>query len=77
MAEALLQAAATLRRELARFDPSLVSGQDCVAVVEQLAATGKACAAAEARAAVRVAACHAHGGRGYRDPADWLARAGG
>jgi hypothetical protein len=73
----LLAAAAALRDALSAFDPALVTGADCVAVVEQLALTRKACAADEARAAVRAAECRAHGGRGPSDAADWLARTGG
>jgi len=77
MAAGLLEAAAEFRAALSAFDAALVSGADCAVLVEQLARIRKACAAAEARAAARAAACRAHTERGYRDAADWLARAGG
>jgi hypothetical protein len=50
---------------------------DCAAVVEELAVTEKACAAARSRAAVRAAGCGAHRQRGFADGSDWLARATG
>ena len=44
MSSAVLSAAASLRRALVGFDPSLLSGTDCAALAEALAATEKACA---------------------------------
>jgi hypothetical protein len=77
MPGSLLQMAKALRDALGDFDPALVSGDDAVAIVEELAATEKACAAARARAAVRAEACGAHQGRGFADASDWMARAAG
>jgi hypothetical protein len=70
----LLLAAQALREALTGFEPALVSGRDCAEVVEELATTEKACAAARARAAARAADCGAHSQRGFADAADWLAR---
>ena len=75
--DALLLAARALRDALTGFEPALVSGRDCAQVVEELARTEKACAAARARAAARAADCGAHTQRGFADPADWLARRSG
>lgn len=77
MAAALLDLAGALRAALTAFDPALVSGDDAARIAEQLAITEKACAAARARAAVRAAECRSHERRGFRDPADWLARIAG
>jgi hypothetical protein len=62
---------------LVGFDPGLCSGEDCAVVVEELAATQKACAAALALAAARAGECGAHRQKGFADAADWLARASG
>jgi hypothetical protein len=70
----LLLAAQALREALIGFEPALLSGRDCAQVVEELARTEKACAAARARAAARAADCRAHCQRGFGDAADWLAR---
>src|SRR6516164_1286488 len=51
--DALLLAARALRDALIGFEPALVSGRDCAQVVEELARTEKACAAARARAAAQ------------------------
>jgi hypothetical protein len=66
-----------LRKALGGFEPGLYSGEDCAALVEELAATEKACAGARARAALRAAGCGAHRDKGFADGADWLARASG
>lgn len=63
-----------LRSELVRFDPALFSGDDCRVLAEELARTEKACAAARARAASRVAECGSFRRGGFDDVADWLAR---
>ena len=73
----LLAAASELRGAAAAFEPGLFSGADCAVVVEELAATEKACAAARARAAARAADCGAHRQKGFADAADWVARATG
>jgi hypothetical protein len=62
---------------LAGFEARLCSGEDCAAVVEELAATEKACAAARAAAAARAGECGAHRRKGFADAADWLARTTG
>ena len=59
------------------FNPALLSGADCAALAEDLAVAGKACLAAQARAAARAAECGAHRSMGYTQPADWLARVSG
>jgi len=70
----VLATAVQLCEELAVFDPALLTGDDCVRVVEVLSRTEKAVAAARARAAFRVAECGAHGGRGLSDAQFWLAK---
>jgi hypothetical protein len=75
--EGLLHAARALRDALVGFEPGLLSGVDCAAVVEELAATEKACAAVRSRAALRAAGCGAHRQRGFAEGSDWLARATG
>src|SRR5258706_9961212 len=73
----LTATARSLRAALREFDPALHHGDDCLALVEELAKTEKACAAARVLAASRVADCGAHRKAGYHDPADWLARSSG
>jgi hypothetical protein len=70
----VVQAAEAFRAALAGFDPAVISGQDCVAVVAELATVEKACAAARAAAAFKVAACGTQRALGHRDPAGWLAQ---
>ena len=74
MPDKVVLAARALQDALIGFEPSRLSGRDCAEVVEELARTEKACAAARARAAVRAADCGAHSQRGFADAADWLAR---
>lgn len=71
---ALLERCKSLRAELVRFDAALSSGEDCRALAEELARTEKACAAARARAAARVAECGSFRQGGFDDAADWLSR---
>jgi len=73
----LLTAARAFRAALTAFDPALSSGENCAVVVEELAATEKACASARALAAARASDCGAHRQKGFADAADWLARASG
>jgi 5-methylcytosine-specific restriction endonuclease McrA len=73
----LVAVADALRRALTDFDPARHSGDDCAAIVEELARTEKACAVARARAAARVADCGGQRVRGFRDAVDWLARVSG
>src|SRR5438477_7159696 len=70
-------AARALREALSGFEPSLLSGEDCAAVAEELARTEKACAGVRAAAAARAAECGAHRRRGWSDGADWLAQVSG
>src|SRR5207237_7886975 len=70
-------AARALRDALTGFEPSLLSGEDCAAVAEELARTEKACAGVRAAAAARAAECGAHRRRGWSDGADWLAQVSG
>ena len=66
-----------MRGRLADVDPALLLPGDCATLVHELAGLGKACAAAVARLAARAAEGGAHRGRGFLDPADWLAAATG
>ena len=79
MSSAVLSAAASLRRALVGFDPSLLSGTDCAALAEALAATEKACAGRVLLAGTRWlavvltrAVALATGRHGL--PAKWVAR---
>ena len=76
MSSAVLSAAtaASFRRACAGFQPELLSGADCAALAEELAATEKACAAARLLASARAVSCGAHQGRGFSDGAAWMAR---
>ena len=67
----------SMRGRLADVDPALLLPGDCATLVDELAGLGKACAAAVARLGARAAAGGAHRGRGFLDPADWLAAATG
>src|SRR6266576_459221 len=75
--EELVGANRALRAALVAFDPDELSGPQCASLVEELAATEKACAVARARAAARAAACGSHKAHGFSDAAEWLARASG
>jgi hypothetical protein len=66
--------AASFRQSCAGFEPELLSGADCAALAEELAATEKACGAARLLAAARAVACGAHRSRGFNDGAAWMAR---
>src|SRR5207248_11337182 len=63
--------------ELRAFEPGVFSGEECAEFVECFARAEKALAAARARAALRAAGCGVHRDRGFRDAADWVARATG
>jgi len=73
----LLSTAASLRAQLATFEPGQLTGADCARVADDLAATEKACAAARVLAAARAIGCKAHESRGFHDGAAWVARQGG
>jgi hypothetical protein len=66
--------AASFRLACAGFQPELLSGADCAALAEELAATLKACDAARLLASARAVACGAHRARGFNDGAAWMAR---
>lgn len=73
----LLEAANVLRALAAAFDPAVVSGEDAATLAESLGAARKACAAAQARAALRAADCGAHRLRGFAGAHEWLGRLSG
>lgn len=77
MAADLLEAANVLRALAAAFDPAVVSGEDAATLAESLGAARKACAAAQARAALRAADCGAHRLRGFAGAHEWLGRLSG
>src|SRR5690349_13138222 len=77
MTGTVLEQLAAVRAALARVDVSLLSGADCVRLVEELALTEKTCGAVRAPAALRAKACGAHRDRGFADASDWLARVTG
>jgi Domain of unknown function (DUF222)/HNH endonuclease len=72
--DAIEEAASDLQHELASFNPALLSGAQCAALVETLATTEKACAAARALAAARAVSLGAHRAQGFADGPEWLAR---
>src|SRR5713101_2220040 len=69
--------AARLRESLASLEPGVYSADDCGRAVVELAATRKACEAAEARLAARAAASGVHRRVGFADAGDWLASVAG
>jgi hypothetical protein len=75
--EDLVELLRVLRAALVGFQPEAFSGEQCAFLVEELATTEKACAAARVRAAARAGACGVHKNRGFADVSDWLARASG
>jgi HNH endonuclease len=77
VAESLVELAQTFCAVLVSFQPEAHSGEDCAALVEELAAVEKATAAARVRAAARAGECGAHRERGFADVSDWMARATG
>ena len=72
--DALEKAAGHLQHELGNFDPALLSGPQCAAVVKTLATTEKACAAARALTAAWAVALGRHRAQGFADGPEWLAR---
>ncbi|MGQ0521463.1 MAG: HNH endonuclease signature motif containing protein [Actinomycetota bacterium] len=77
MSTPVLELSTSLRAELSRFEPDLMSGEDCRKLAEDLARTEKACAAARARAAARVSDCGTFRTAGFGDAAEWLSRTTG
>jgi len=74
VSDALWQLAHQLRQALEKFDPALMSAEDCVGAVQMLTATEKACSAARARAGARAVELGAHREQGFSSGVDWLAR---
>jgi hypothetical protein len=70
----VLDAGRAFLQELARFEPALLSGDVCAAIVTELARIEKVCAVARTRAAMRAVACGGHIGDGAASPREWLAR---
>ena len=72
----VLTLARELRAALAAWEPGVHSGDDCAAIVEELARTENASAAARARVlhGWRLAG---HTARGFADAHDWLASVSG
>jgi hypothetical protein len=77
MSASIIEALEQLRSFLATFDAGVYGGDDCVRLVEDLAATEKACAGARMLAASRAVECKSHEKKGFNDGADWLARQSG
>lgn len=77
MAEGLVELVRAVRAAVVAFEPGSYSGEDCAVLVEELAVSEKAYAAARVRAAARAGECGAHKERGFAAPADWLARVSG
>ena len=73
----LRELCAQLRGELSASDPALSAGDVCADIVEDLAATEKAVAAARLRYAVRAVECGEHRKRGHAGPAEWVSRSAG
>jgi Domain of unknown function (DUF222) len=75
--ESLIELAKVFRAALVSFQPDVYPGDDCAALVEELAAVEKVSAAARVRAAARAGECGAHRERGFAEVSDWMARATG
>jgi len=70
----LWRLAQRLREALCDVDPSVLSPKECLAAVERLAATEKACAALRVRLAARAVEHGAHRDQGFPTGIDWLAQ---
>lgn len=77
MEQSLVELVRVMRAALTSFDPGRYSGEDCAALVEELAVVRNLSAVILARAAARAGECGAHRERGFADVADWMARATG
>ena len=77
MKQSLVELVRVLRAALVSFDPGSYSGEDCAALVEELAAVEKMSEWARVRAAARAGEFGAHRERGFADVSDWMARATG
>jgi hypothetical protein len=75
--ESLVELAQAFRAALVSFEPEMHSGEDCAAVVEELALVEKVSEATRVGAALRVKECGIHRDRGFADVSDWMARATG
>jgi HNH endonuclease len=65
--------AASFRKSCAALDPELLSGADCLALHDELAAAVKAGQAALLVLSARAIACGAYKQRGFNDGAAWMA----
>jgi HNH endonuclease len=65
------------RAKLAAFDPALLTGEDCAAMVGEFAGLEKASEAAKTLTASRAASCGAHRAAGFTDAPEWLAGVSG
>lgn len=74
MLDAIEKSARQLLHALEGFDPASLSAQQSASLVETLAMTEKACAAARALAAARAVDLGVHRVQGFASGADWLAR---
>ncbi len=74
MLDTVEKAAGQLQSELAGFDPSSRSGRQCMSIVETLARTEKACAAARALAAGRAIELGSVRAHGFASGPEWLAQ---
>jgi Domain of unknown function (DUF222)/HNH endonuclease len=72
--DAVEKAACELQSELAVFDLSSRSGPQCMSIVETLARTEKACAAARALAAARAIELGSIRAQGFASGPEWLAQ---
>src|SRR5256885_16101010 len=70
----VLELVRALRAALVAFDPEQCSGAACAVLVEEVATTEKARAAARLGAAARAGAAGAHRGRRFADVSDSRAR---
>lgn len=65
------------RTAIVAFEPDVYSAAECGTLIDELAATEKACAAARVRAAAAASVRGEHRARGFVDAADWVARTSG
>ncbi len=66
--------AASFRKSCTALDPELLSGDDCLALSDELTAAVKAGQAALLLLSARAVACGAYKQRGFNDGAAWMAR---
>jgi hypothetical protein len=69
----LIERVRSLRTDIAALDPAVVVPAECALLVAELSGLAKACTAAAARAAARVADIGEHRRAGHARPDTWLA----